>query len=392
MGNDVKQMMHTTRDFELCMQTKYLNREPDDMRTNRKQLMALSFGIIAACAPMGFAQALDREDLSPNDPAVMQPGVENKGILVLSSKTQDAGEILDLDEVKLSYLFKNTGAGPLTITQVKTSCGCTVPELAKKTYMPGESGTLDVTFDPRGKSGAIARNITLFTDSDSTPSETLIVRALVKPVVVIEPKVVPFEALQKGNSATKEFKIYGRTDDFKVTRATVGNPEVFEVSVEDMGETEYRGETLRLSIVKVTVKATASPNNHRSDITIRTNDERKPIVTTTAIARVLGDLNVNPVRVTMGRMIVGDEFEREFNVTSKSGKAFKLESVGLSTIALETEISFEPANEENTEWLVKISGSVKHAAPRFNTPIIIITDVADEKELTVQMYGQLRTQ
>ena len=362
------------------------------MNTHPTTLLTLGLGLIAGCASYGHAQALDRNDLSPESPAIMQEGVKNKGILVFSSKTQDAGEILDLEEVKLSYLFRNTGAGPLTITQVKTSCGCTVPELDKKTYMPGESGTLNVTFDPRGKAGAVARNITVFTDSDSTPNETLIVRALVKPVVVIDPKVIPFEAIEKGNSATKEFKIYGRTDDFKVTRATSSEPNIFDIEVEDKGEAEYRGETLRLSVIKVTVSPNASPDNHRADITIRTNDERKPIVTTTVIARVLGDLKVDPVRVTMGRMIVGDEFEKEFTVSSKSGKAFNLESVGLSTIALDHKITYEPANEDKTSWLVKITGTVTHAAPRFNTPIIITTDVADEKELTVQMYGQLRAQ
>lgn len=360
------------------------------MNTHRKTLMTLGLGMLAGFTPMLHAQALDRKDLAPSAPAVMEPGTESKGQLVFSSRTQDAGEILDLEHVNLTYLFRNTGSGPLTITQVKTSCGCTVPELEKKTYMPGESGSMKVTFDPRGRSGTIARNITVFTDSELTPSQTLIVRALVKPVVVLDPQVVPFEAVQKGQSATKEFKVYGRTDDFKVTRATTTDPDVFDVEVEDMGEAEYRGETLRLSVVRVTVKPTASPNNHRADITIRTNDERKPIVTSTAIARVLGDLSINPVRITMGRMIVGDTFEREFRVTSKSGSEFNIEAVALNTVALDSSITYEPANEDKSEWIVKITGSVKHPAPRFNSPVLITTDIPDEKQLTIQMFGQLR--
>jgi len=362
------------------------------MRHNMKSVLTLSAGMLAISTSGVMAQALDRKDLAPDAPAVMQPGVEHKGNLVFSSKTQDAGEIFDQEDVKLSYLFRNTGSGPLTITQVKTSCGCTVPELSKKTYMPGESGTLDVTFDPKGKHGMVARNITIFTDSESTPSETLIVRAFVKPIVVLDPKIIPFEAVQKGSSATKEFKVYGRTDDFKVTRATVAKPNIFDIEVEDKGEVEYKGETLRMSVIRVTVKEGASPDNHRADVTIRTNDERRSIMSGTVIARVLGDLAMDPVRVTMGRMVVGDTFEKEFHVKSKSGTAFNLESVAFNTIALESETTFEPANEEKTDWIVKITGSVVAPAPRFNTPIRITTDVADEKELTMQMYGQLRAQ
>jgi len=359
------------------------------MKTTRNALLTLGISTLSIFASSGLAQATGRDNLAPNNPAMMEPALEGKGTVVFASKTQDAGEILDTSPAKLTYLFKNTGAGPVTITQVKVSCGCTVPELDKKTYMPGESGTLTVTFDPANKNGSIARNITVFTDSEQTPSETLLVRALVKPVVVIEPKVIPFESVEKGGTATKEIKIYGRTDDFEVTRATIADPEVFDIKVENKGETEYRGEMLRLSVISVTVKPGARPDNHRSDITIRTNDSRKPIVTTTVIARVLGDLNINPVRVTMGRMVVGDEFEREFHVTSKSGKSFNVENVALSTVALESKITFEPANEEKTDWIVKITGSVAYPAPRFNTPIMVQTDVPDEKEMTVQMYGQL---
>lgn len=362
------------------------------MRNSMKSILTVSAGMLAFSASGVMAQALDREDLAPNAPAVMQPGVENKGTLLFSSKQQDAGEVFDEDSVKLSYLFRNTGAGPLTITQVKTSCGCTVPELAKKTFMPGESGTLDVTFDPKGKRGVIARNITVFTDSESTPSETLIVRAFVKPIVILEPNIIPFEAVEKGATATKEFKVYGRTEDFKVTRATVAKPDIFGIEVEDMGEVEHKGETLRMSVIRVTVKDGASPNNHRADVTIRTNDERRSIMSGTVIARVLGDLVMDPVRVTMGRMVVGDTFEREFHVKSKSGKAFNLESVAFNTVALDSETTFEPANEEKTDWIVRITGTVVAPAPRFNTPIRITTDVSDEKELTMQMYGQLRAQ
>ncbi len=362
------------------------------MKNQHKAMLTLGLGLLTMIAPSALAQTMDREDLAPDVPAVMNPALKGMGEMVFSSTTQDAGEVLDTDPVQLAYLFRNTGAGPLTITQVKAACGCTVPELDKKTYMPGESGTLNVTFDPTNKSGAMARNITVFTDSNTSPSLTLIVRALVKPVVVIEPKVIPFEAVEKGTTASREFKVYGRTDDFKVTRATIGDPDIFDVEVTEMGEAEYRGEMLRLSTIKVTIKPNAHPDNHRSDVTIRTNDSRKPIMTTTVIARVLGDLKIDPVRVTMGRMMVGDTFEREFHVVSKSGKGFKLESVGFNTIALESEVTYEPVNEEKSDWLVKITGKVVNPAPRFNTPIMIQTDVADEKELTVQMYGQLRNQ
>ena len=368
-----------------------MSNQPTNARKALTLGMGAGIGLLGLLGTNANAQALDRENLAPAAPALIAPELEGQGRLAFASKTQDTGEILDTSPTTLSFLFRNTGSGPLTITQVKPSCGCTVPELAKKTYMPGEAGTLTVNFDPKGKKGAIARSITIYTDSDSTPSDTIVVRSLVKPVVVMDPMVLPFQAVDKGNSVTKEFKIYGRIDGFKVTRATVDDPETFGIEVVDGGKVDKDGEMLTLQIIKLTLKDTAKPDNHRAEITVRTNDERKPIFTLASVARVLGDLKMNPIRVTMGRLTVGDEFVREFHVISKTGKAFEIKNAIANSIAIDATYEFEPVDKElRNDWVVRVVGKVVNAAPRFNTQLHLVTDVEDEEQLTVQMYGQLR--
>ncbi|PCI09583.1 hypothetical protein COB72_06005 [bacterium] len=372
-----------------------MNREMKQMKTQRKlhtsALAIASLALLSGLSTATNAQSLDRENLSPVMPSMISPALEGQGKLVFASKTQDTGEILDTDKGKVSFLFRNTGSAPLTITQVKPSCGCTVPELAKKTYMPGEQGSIEVTFDPKGKKGAISRNITVYTDSDITPSLSIVVRSLVKAVIITEPKIMPFDAVVKGNSVTKDFKVFGRIDGFKVTRATVDDTDSFSIEVLDGGQVEREGEMMTMQIIRLTLKDTAKPDNHRAQITVRTNDERKPIYSLAAVARVLGDLKMNPVRVTMGRMVVGDEFEREFHVISKSGSAFTISSAVANSIAIEANYTFTPVDEElRNDWIVKITGKVVNSAARFNTQLHIVTDVEDEEQLTVQMYGQLR--
>lgn len=374
--------------FEQGIQTASGDRH---MKLHFSVLAITSMTLIGGLNSTLNAQALDRKDLAPANPSLIDPSLQGQGRLIFASKIQDTGEILDTDESKVSFLFRNTGLGPLTITQVKVTCGCTVPELAKKTYMPGEQGTLDVTFDPKGKRGALARNITIFTDSELTPSEGIVVRSLVKPVIITDPMVLPFDAVDKGQTSTKDIQVFGRTDDFKVTRATIDNTSTFDIEVIDGGEVEKDGELLKMSIIRVTVKPDAKPDNHRGEITVRTNDERKPIFSLATVARVLGDLQINPVRITMGRMIVGDEFEREFHVVSKSGKAFEITSASANTVALDATYTFVPVDPETrTDWLVTMKGTVANAAPRFNTQLHLVTDVDGEAQLTVQMYGQLQ--
>lgn len=47
--------------------------------------------------------------------------------------------------------FINSGTEPLIITKVFSSCGCTVAEFPKEPIAPGESGTITIKFDGRGR-------------------------------------------------------------------------------------------------------------------------------------------------------------------------------------------------------------------------------------------------
>ena len=42
--------------------------------------------------------------------------------------------------------FKNSGKTPVTLTEVKSSCGCTTVALPKKTYAAGEAGQVEALF------------------------------------------------------------------------------------------------------------------------------------------------------------------------------------------------------------------------------------------------------
>lgn len=63
------------------------------------------------------------------------------------------------------FTFKNTGTAPLIINQAVASCGCTVPTYTKKPVAPGESGTLKVTYNGKGKfEGPFKKSITVRTN------------------------------------------------------------------------------------------------------------------------------------------------------------------------------------------------------------------------------------
>src|SRR5438094_10509272 len=54
----------------------------------------------------------------------------------------DAGEVKIGPSLTRRFAFINAATKPLTITDLKASCGCMTPTLAQRTYQPGERGEL----------------------------------------------------------------------------------------------------------------------------------------------------------------------------------------------------------------------------------------------------------
>ena len=87
-----------------------------------------------------------------------------------------------------SYSFRNATAAPVTITQAVASCDCTLIDLAKKTYAPGESGVLVVRFDPTGRSGTVSRTINVVTDEPGAQPQLLKLTAELPEVLTFTPR------------------------------------------------------------------------------------------------------------------------------------------------------------------------------------------------------------
>ena len=73
----------------------------------------------------------------------------------------DFGQLVDGEKVSYSFKFTNSGDAPLIISNAKGSCGCTVPNWSRDPIAPGESGSIDVTFNSSGRSGKQNKAITL---------------------------------------------------------------------------------------------------------------------------------------------------------------------------------------------------------------------------------------
>ncbi len=141
-------------------------------------------------------------------------------------KTHDFGNILESKgEVNYDFFFTNTGKSPLTLTNVKASCGCTTPDWPKQPIMPGKSSTIHVSYNPANRPGPFNKSITISSNA-TTPSVVLKITGNViahkKSINELYPEkigelrlqsdVFYFSKIYKGESKTDSLKIYNASD------------------------------------------------------------------------------------------------------------------------------------------------------------------------------------
>ena len=79
----------------------------------------------------------------------------------------DYGTIIQNSDGLRIFTFTNTGNAPLIISEVKTSCGCTVPTYSKEAILPGEGGEIKIKYDTK-RLGAFTKTITVLSNANLT--------------------------------------------------------------------------------------------------------------------------------------------------------------------------------------------------------------------------------
>lgn len=79
----------------------------------------------------------------------------------------DFGDITQGDVVKHVFKFKNTGDDTLRLSNVLSTCGCTIPEWTKKPIPPGGSGEILASFNSAGKMGLQNKVITVMSNASN---------------------------------------------------------------------------------------------------------------------------------------------------------------------------------------------------------------------------------
>lgn len=128
------------------------------------------------------------------------PDVDEPGPRITFEKlTHDFGEIGPETKKACEFKFKNTGDSLLVIGKIRCPCGCTVAQLSKKEYAPGESGAVKIVYSAARSPSSITKSCSVPSNDRTRPTVTLTIKA--KIVMRVEHQPERLNLLLKGENA-----------------------------------------------------------------------------------------------------------------------------------------------------------------------------------------------
>ena len=353
-------------------------------------LLVLLAGV-AACdrAETSPEASADDRDATGTTPVTSPGDATGPPVLTFASLSHDFGIMDETDQRSTTFEFTNTGGSELVITGVKATCGCTTVALAKRRYQPGETGRIEVDFDPiapgpQDKAIVVTANV--------EPAVTrLRVLADVTAFLFVEPRILKLGVLQYGYEHRARITVSSVDENFVVQSVTTTIPGVSARVVPPEAATAPGPKTIEVSI-----PPTAAWGGLYFGVEITVSgrvDATAPARTHTRTVRVAGKLfGVLSASPDMFRFAVdpGDRFERTVRIGRADGRPFRVLNTSVRIPALpNATIVSEP--ESLDTWTITLSATAGSSPGQCPGVITITTDVRGEEVIELRSLGAVRT-
>ena len=135
----------------------------------------------------------------PNKPLPAAPaddGLAPK--ITFESEVHDFGNIGPGSSNACEFKFTNTGNAVLKVNKkIESTCGCTVPELSKEEYAPGESGIITVKFSAGKQASPVSKHMYVSSNDKIRTKIDLTIKANIVLKVEYEPKQINLSLKQE---------------------------------------------------------------------------------------------------------------------------------------------------------------------------------------------------
>ena len=354
--------------------------------------------------------------VTPKTPA---DDLTGPGQLVFDETTADFGRLTENEERTRRLSFRNAGGTTLRIIDLKGTCGCTIPQLPKRIWAPGEEGELTVTFDPSGE-GEQLKYVNIVTDQPEPYNFLrLTVKANVVGLVRAIPKILAPNTPQTGKGSSTgfiklgdswrgSFKVFTAAPSLRVVDVTASNPVVQldwrELTGDERPVEAKKGEgcwevecTIPtadqwgsfFSWVRPQLEGRTEPGG---EFLTHTGGFRIQAKVWGAVEAVDWTITKRPEDTFRFGAKPGQGFVREMLLRSRSGP-FELQSATVNFPQMPgSTVMIEPSPESTPGWLLRLTCPGAPAPGEYKGEVIIRTTLpAPEDRLVLPIVGRVRS-
>jgi hypothetical protein len=219
---------------------------------------------------------------------------------LFGERSHDFGPVARGVKVRHTFVLTNRLSEPVTILDVRASCGCTTGRPSTSVVAPNGTATLDAEMDTRnfvGKKSTVLR-VGLVTAGGKRAEVRLGITSTILSDIVLNPGTVDFGVVARGRAATQALTI-----------ERIGEPKwralrmVSACRAIDATLTETaRDSRLVAYELKVSLKPETPPGPVRDEIRVVTNDAESPVIPVQVMATVRGELSAAPALLGLERL------------------------------------------------------------------------------------------
>ena len=302
----------------------------------------------------------------------------------IAERIFDFGQVRQGTVVEHEFNIKNSGAAPLKILKIHTDCGCTAASLDSYTIPAGAAAKIKMSFDTENFDGPKVKTARIYTNDPKESSVVLSLKGEVVPEVVVDPAVLDFGIVREGNEYQKTALVFAeQSSGIKIVDVRSHSLNL-DVITEDYSKAGFIGKKLN-----VVLRSGISQEVFRGRIAIRTTSSKNPVISMAVLARVQGDVDINPPALTFGTVSLPltKEVSKQAIISNEGSAPLSITSVSSDSSNLKAEFSvLEPGKKYQLK--VSLSGD-SPAIIRARVKINAESGPDKQKVLTLPVYAIL---
>lgn len=266
---------------------------------------------------------------------------------------------------KATYRFKlqNIYEEDAHIQSVRSSCGCTTPQIAKADLKTWQVGEIIAEFNTRNFTGHKSATITVVFDKPFHAEVQLHITGFIRSDVVTEPGSIDFGNVDLGAAATQKLQVvYAGRDDWKILDAKTADP-WYEV---EMNEVARGGGRVAYELL-VRLLPDAPVGYLKDQLILVTNDAKAREFPVDMQGRITSDITISPDNLFLGVVHPGQKVTKNLVVRGK--RPFKIVQFDCPEC-----FEIEPSTSPKPVHLVKVNFTAGDAAGRVSQKIGLHTD------------------